>query len=74
MSGEYFVTAELRNWTYDVDNNIYWGNIYNDLYRRWKDGTTIVTSKVLSRLEFENSFIIITAHNVYRCYKSTRRQ
>jgi hypothetical protein len=38
------VTGRLENWWFDELNHVYWGNLYDDVRKRWADATFIHTS------------------------------
>lgn len=60
------VTAELRNWFVDP-RGVYWGLIYNDSKKRYKDGVQVHTSLVQSVEELEGgeSSLIHTLNSIY---------
>ncbi len=43
------ITGRLENWYNDPNHKIIWGNLYNDIHKRWHDGTRIHTSKIISQ-------------------------
>jgi len=48
----YEVTGRLESWHIDnIFPNIIWGFIYGDAKRRWKDGTRIHTSYIVTPTE-----------------------
>lgn len=59
------VTAELRDWHYHQDYEVYTGEIFNDSKHRWKDGHRIVTSHVENIVSFEHEIIVETLNSVY---------
>lgn len=38
------VTGRLENWVYDPIWRVFWGHLYDDVHKRWSDGTWIHTS------------------------------
>lgn len=38
------VTARIENWAFNKKQNVIIGDIYDDIYCRWRDGTLITTS------------------------------
>lgn len=44
MSTEEGVTGRLENWCYDPHMNVVWGELYEDIHKRWNEGTRIHTS------------------------------
>lgn len=44
------VTGRLENWYWDARNDIIWGDLYDDIHKRWDDGAHIHTSLVQSHL------------------------
>lgn len=39
-------TARLENWEWDGRHNVIWGSIYDDVRKRWPEGTRIHTSYI----------------------------
>lgn len=61
MDREY--TAELHGVTYGL--NSAFGYIYNDVHKRWVDGTPIITSSIV---KIEGGYIY-TLNSVYKIIK-----
>lgn len=40
------VTGRLENWYWATNANVIWGNLYDDIHKRWNPGTLIHTSLV----------------------------
>lgn len=59
------VTGILRNWVWDK-RGIYWGNVYNDINGRFRDGTWIHTSLVEEyNPDAKRGDLITTLNSVY---------
>lgn len=40
------ITGRLENWVYDSLWNVVWGNCYDDIHKRFRDGEWIHTSDI----------------------------
>lgn len=40
------ITGRIENWVFDSE--CIWGNLYDDVHKRWEEGTHVYTSKVVS--------------------------
>ena len=40
------ITGRLEYWVYDPLWNVVWGNVYDDIHKRFKDGSWIHTSGI----------------------------
>lgn len=66
------ITGTLKNWTYDTLLNVYWGEIHNDIHKRWPDGTKIHTSHVVKKDFTSDGYddtavgLVHTLNSVYR--------
>ena len=58
-------TNLLKNWSIVPINNgcVITGEVYNDIKKRWEDGTLIHTSRVL-KIDFVNG-VVETRNSVY---------
>lgn len=61
------VTARLEGWYRASDNNVLWGFIYDDVRKRWEDGTNIHTSyiKDLASMELQEGDKVYTLNSTY---------
>lgn len=59
------ITGTLRDWWFVQSGNLtaIQGKIYHDRKKRWANGTSFITSRIL-RLDFENK-IVKTANSTY---------
>jgi hypothetical protein len=60
-------TGRLENWDPDPIFSIIWGDIYDDVHKRWEDGTRIHTSKVpnMRYTSLEEGDIVETLNSIY---------
>lgn len=61
------IDARLDNWYKDGLYNILWGDIYNDVNRRWPDGTRIHTSSIkgLHKMNLKEGDTVTTLNSKY---------
>jgi hypothetical protein len=60
------VTGRLENWSIDPRVNVVWGNCYDDVHKRWRNGTRIHTSLVLTaKVCIVEGAIISTLNSTY---------
>ena len=61
------ITGRLENWKTDPHLSILWGDCYDDVHKRWEDGTWIHTSYVkgLYEMDLREGDKIITRNSVY---------
>jgi len=64
---EFKLTGRLENWKADPVFGCIWGDIYDDVYERWVDGTYIHTSHVpnMRYTDLEEGDIIETLNSKY---------
>lgn len=63
------ITAELHDWHFQPLQNVYWGKIMFDRKDRWFDGQYIHTSSVLSVVEAEDHYLVVTLNSTYKLPK-----
>lgn len=66
-------TGELRNWSYSEASNVYWGNLWFDAKSRWRNGTYIHTSAIVSSIEYQDAFVVKTLNSIYILPKSQKK-
>lgn len=67
-------TGELRKWWYHPVFDVYIGRVYGDIKRRFKDGSTIHTSKVVREEYFDDHTLVFTLNSVYICYHAEEKR
>ena len=65
------VTATLENWRIHPQVQVIIGEINGDVYCRWLDGTSILTSHIvgLSEMELKEGTLVETMNSVYKLGK-----
>lgn len=68
------ITAELKSWTRGsgLYKNVFWGYVYGDVKKRFRDGAVIHTSSVVNVDEYDDCFIVTTLNSVYKMAKCDR--
>lgn len=59
------ITGRLENWHWDMYFKIIWGNIYDDINKRFVDGTWIHTSDIEGQKECKEGDIVKTRNSSY---------
>jgi len=78
MTNKNEITGTLENWWYDELNHVLWGHIFDDVRKRWPNGTRIHTSTLslpkdrCKEEDFLNSLYQVQTRN--SIYKLGRRQ
>lgn len=68
------ITAELKDWSYDKDYNVYFGLIFNDIKNRFADGRRIHTSDVRREDKSNPEVIIVhTRNSIYLLRMENKR-
>lgn len=57
-------TGRLENWYRDPMFNVFWGNLFDDVHRRWRDGQLIHTSYCVDP-DAEEGDVIKTLNSSY---------
>ena len=68
------LTGKLIGWDYDAFHKVVWGHLINDIHTRWKEGTYVHTSEVLSPKpeEMKEGAIIKTRNSTYELGPSSK--